>query len=283
MILVDFSQIMYARILDYMATTKQKNADIGIARKVILDSIRMHVSRFKREYGDVVVAFDAETYWRTTVFPHYKFKRKKDREKSGFNWDSIFACRDTLQKEFSAFLPYKVLMVEGCEADDIIGYLANVYGPTDKVMIVSGDKDFAQLQMNPNVKQYSPLLKKQIHDEFPRMTLKQQIIRGDSGDSIPNILSPDDVFVSGKRQSSIMEKKIIVWLNTPVETFCAEGDMLKNFKRNENLIDLRLIPMEVKRLIGHAYQTTLPATRSVFLNYLIANDLKELVESVEDF
>ncbi len=283
MILVDWNQIAYACILDHLAATKQADASVDMVRHILLNTLRSNVKKFKREYGEVVVAFDAKDYWRREFFPHYKANRKKARANSAFNWQSIFACLDMFQEELKKNLLYKVIHIPGCEADDIIGHLTHVYGPQSKIMIISGDKDFVQLQMYPTVHQYSPLLKKQITDQFPKVTLKQHIIRGDSGDGVPNILSPDDVFVTGGRQKPIMEKKLITWLNMPVDTFCIEGDMLKNFKRNETLIDLRNIPIDFKMKINQAYDTTVPANRGVFLQYLVASGLKELTESVEDF
>lgn len=283
MILVDFNQIAYACILDHLASTKQAHASIDMVRHMLLNTIRSHVKKFKRDYGEIVVAMDGEHYWRRDYFPHYKANRKKAREKSPFDWKSIFDCLDILRKELEQHLMYKLLRVDGAEADDIIGYLAALHGPMSKIMIISGDKDFAQLQVHKNVHQFSPLLKKQIVEEFPIAALKQHIIRGDSGDGVPNILSPDDVFVSGGRQKPIMEKKLIDWLNMTPETFCTTGDMLRNYKRNEKMIDLREIPNEMKSKIGLAYETTTHSNRQEFLNYLVASGLRELTECVGDF
>lgn len=283
MILVDWNQIAYACILGHLAATKQAHASIDVVRKMMLNTLRANVKKFKRDYGEVVIAYDAQGYWRTSVFPQYKANRKKNRAKSLFNWPSIYNSLDTLQDELKKNLMYKVLCVEGCEADDIIGYLGNLHAPYEKIMIISGDEDFAQLQVHPNVQQYSPIIKKMIVDKFPKVSLKQKIIRGDFGDGVPNILSPDDVFVTGGRQKPIMEKKIIVWLNTPVEEFCTTGDMLVNFRRNERLIDLSKMPVEIKRQIGTAYETTAHGSRSEFMEYLAAAGLKELIDVVEDF
>jgi len=283
MLLVDFSQISYAVILDFLASTKQKDADLNMVRHMILNSLRSNVKKFKKEYGEVVVCCDSKSYWRRDYFPYYKANRKRNRDKSPFNWESIFTCLDVLKDELKANLLYKILEVEGCEADDIIGYLSHVHGPHSKVMIISGDKDFIQCMVHPNVHQYSPLLKKQITDQFPKVTLKQHIIRGDHGDGVPNILSPDDVFVSGGRQKPIMEKKIITWINMPVETFCTAGDMLRNFKRNETLIDLKQIPSEVQAKIAEAYEGATAHGRGHFMKYLIASGLRDLTAAVEEF
>lgn len=283
MILVDFNQIAYACILEHLASTKQAHASIDIVRYMILNTLRSNVKKFKQEYGEVVIAYDSDTYWRRDFFPHYKANRKKSRDKSPFDWKSIFSSLDILRKELEEHLMYKILGVDGAEADDIIGYLSLLHGPNMKIMIISGDKDFPQLQIHKNVHQYSPLMKKNIVEEFPMARLKQHIIRGDSDDGIPNILSPDDVFVSGGRQKPIMEKKLIDWLNMTPETFCTTGDMLKNYKRNEKLIDLREIPIDIRSKIGLAYESTVHPNRQEFLNYLISTGNRQLVECVGDF
>lgn len=283
MILVDFNQIAYSTILDHMATSKQTEASADLVRHMMLNTLRANVKRFKQQYGEVVVIYDSATYWRKEIFPHYKANRKKHRDKSPFNWASIFNCMNQLRDEFQENLLYKVVCVPGAEADDVIGVLTTLFDATQKVLIVSGDKDFVQLQTHKNVCQYSPLLKKMITDPYPLMTLKQHIIRGDSGDGIPNILSADDVFVSGGRQKPIQEKKIIDWLNKPVEEFCVSGDMLRNYRRNEQLIDLRMIPSDLCHKIGHAYEGTSPRTRTQFFNYLVSTGCKEMLKCIDDF
>lgn len=283
MILIDFSQIMYAAVLQHLATDKTAVLSVDLIRHMALNSLRFNVKKFKSTYGEVVIALDDKHYWRREVFPHYKASRKKTRDASAFNWPEIFTCMDTLKNELRTHAPYKVIQVPGAEADDIIGHLSQVYGPSQKIMVLSGDKDFVQLQTNKNVHQWSPLLKKEISDEFPALSLKQHIIRGDSGDGVPNILSPDDVFVSGGRQKPIMEKKLIDWLNKKPEDFCTSGDMLRNFRRNEMLIDLKNIPATLRQLIGHSFDTTVHANRSQFMDYLAKSGLKELTSSVGDF
>lgn len=283
MILVDINQLAYACILDHLAQTKQPNASIEMVRHMMLNTLRSNVKKFKQTYGEVIVAYDSDSYWRTKEFPHYKASRKKSRANSIFNWKSIHTCLNELKAELQQHLLYKVLCVEGAEADDIIGHLTQLNAPESKVLIISGDKDFVQLQSFPNVSQYSPLVKKMMVDKFPKITLKQHIIKGDSGDGIPNILSPDDVFVSGGRQKPVMEKKLIGWLNMPVEEFCTTEEMKKNFTRNEKLIDLREIPSEIRTKITEAYDTAQHTNRFGFMQYLATHGLRELTESIGDF
>ena len=151
-----------------------------------------------------------------------------------------------------------------------------------KVMILSSDKDFAQLQKNSNIEQYSPILKKVIKEPLPSVQLKQMIIRGDKGDGVPNILSPDTVFTEGGRQKPITEKKIINWLNQDPKEFCNE-EMLRNFKRNELLIDLTKIPEDLSRKIIDTYESAEPNTKQHFMNYMIKFRLKNLIEVIDEF
>jgi hypothetical protein len=67
------------------------------------------------------------------------------------------------------------------------------------------------------------------------------------------------------------------------EEFCTSGDMLRNYRRNEMLIDLRQIPTTLKDEIVLAYEGASHSSRQAFLNYLIASELRELTRSIEDF
>ena len=250
---------------------------------MILNTIRTYVKKFKESHGpEVVIACDNKNYWRRDIFPHYKAGRKKAREASGHDWNTIFECINKIRDELKTYSPYKVIDVETCEADDIIAVLAIRHSVHEKVMILSSDKDFAQLQKYPNVEQYSPILKRFVKEPLPAAQLKQLIIRGDKGDGIPNILSSDDVFVSGGRQKPITEAKIIGWMNQEPKEFCNE-DMFRNFTRNEILIDLTKIPENLKQGIIDTYENAKPASKQKFMNYMIANRLKNLLEVIDEF
>ena len=194
----------------------------------------------------------------------------------------IFECLNKIRDELKENAPYKVIEIDTCEADDIIATLATKYSSNEKVMILSSDKDFAQLQKFKNVDQFSPILKKHIKEELPKLQLKQLIIRGDKTDGIPNILSADDVFVTGGRQKPITNKKIINWLNENPKDFCNE-DMYRNYTRNETLIDLSKVPEELKEKILHSYDTFQVKTKQHFMNYMIKKRLKNLLEVIDEF
>jgi hypothetical protein len=250
---------------------------------MILNTIRTYVKKFKESHGpEVVIACDNKNYWRREIYPHYKSNRKKAREASGHDWNTIFECLNKIRDELRDHSPYKVISVDTCEADDVIATLVQKYSSTQKIMILSSDKDFAQLQRYTNVEQYSPILKKYIKEPLPLLQLKQLIIRGDKGDGIPNILSADDVFVSGGRQKPITETKIIGWMNQEAKDFCNE-EMFRNFSRNEMLIDLTKIPERLTNEILHTYENAIGHSKQDFLNYMIANRLKNLIEVLDDF
>jgi len=282
MIIFDFNQVAISNLMEQIGSSKAA-VDETLVRHMILNTIRTYVKKYKNTHGpEVVIACDNRHYWRRDIFPYYKGMRKKNREATGHDWSSIFECLGKIKQELKDSSPYKVLDIETCEADDIIAVLAMKYSSTQKIMILSSDKDFAQLQKFPNVEQYSPILKKVIKEPLPAAQLKQLIIRGDKGDGIPNILSPDNCIVDGIRQKAITEAKIINWMNQSPEEFCTD-EMLRNYKRNEMLIDLTMIPEKLKTLILDTFDNTKPKTKQEFINYMIANRLMNLIQVIDEF
>jgi 5'-3' exonuclease len=282
MIIFDFNQVAISNLMEQIGSSKTP-VDESLVRHMILNTIRTYVKKFKDSHGpEIVIACDNKKYWRREIFPHYKAGRKKAREASGHDWSTIFDCLNKIRDELKVNSPYKVLDVDSAEADDIIAVLALKYSATQKIMILSSDKDFAQLQKYPNVEQFSPILKKAIKEPLPSAQLKQLIIRGDKSDGIPNILTKDDVFVTGGRQKPITEVKIIGWMNQEPKEFCNE-DMLRNYARNEMLIDLTKIPESLKEAILHTYDEVKGRTKQEFMNYMIANRLKNLLEVIDEF
>lgn len=282
MIIFDYNQVAISNLMEQIGSSKTA-VDETLVRHMILNTIRTYVKKYKESYGpEIVIACDSKNYWRRSIFPHYKAGRKKARQASGHDWNTIFDCLNKIRDELKLYSPYKVVEVETCEADDIVAVLTMKYSATQKIMILSSDKDFAQLQKFSNVEQYSPILKKVLKEPFPAAQLKQLIIRGDKGDGIPNILSADDCFVTATRQKAITETKIIVWMNQEPKDFCNDL-MLRNFSRNETLIDLTKIPDNLKESILHTYESAKGHSKQDFMNYMIANRLKNLINVIDEF
>jgi len=279
MILVDLNQVLLAGLMAQIANQKGK-LDEHLIRHMVLNIIRTHVKNFKTEYGEVVLCCDNRKYWRKEYFPFYKANRKKTREKSSLDWHLIFDMLAKFKQELKENFPYKVLDVEGAEADDIIGTLVPRHAAHEKILIISSDGDFLQLQQNHNVKQYNPSQKKYVISPNPIMDLKEKIIRGDKGDGIPNVLSSSDCFVRDLRQTPITQKVLDKLMG---ESYLEQTETIKaNFVRNATLIDLSFIPVEIKEKIINTYEETKPA-KGKLLNYFIEYKLKNLMEVIEEF
>ena len=226
MIIIDYNGIAIANIM-----VQKLAIDENIIRHMILNSIRMYRTKFNKEYGEVVICSDAGGNWRKQVFPQYKASRKKTRDKSSVDWDEVFRITSMVREEIRENFPYKVMYVENAEADDIIATLCKHFCNDDKIMIVSGDKDFIQLQKYSNVQQYSPILKKYVNGHDPDTYIKEHILKGDTSDGVPNVLSSDNTFVDGLRQRPLGKKKIENWLDINIDDL--QDEVKRNYQRNE--------------------------------------------------
>ena len=282
MILVDLNQVLLSGLMAQIAGKKGVKLEENLIRHMILNILRMHIRNFRKEYGEVVLCCDNRNYWRKEFFPFYKAGRKKTREKSDLDWHLIFDMLAKFKVELRENFPYKVIDVEGAEADDIIGTLVPRHAPHENILILSSDGDFLQLQTyGKNVKQYNPSLKKYVVSENPVMELKEKIIRGDKGDGIPNIYSPSDCFVRDLRQKPITKGALEKLLR---EAYTDQDATIQaNWMRNATLIDLTFIPVEIKEKIINSYEETKPASRQKLLNYFIEYKLKNLLDVIEDF
>ena len=153
----------------------------------------------------VVIVFDGVggSSARRNLFPAYKANRNTSRMTNY----SIFSSKDEEQEsinnqisrliQYLQCLPVTVISIDGLEADDIIGYLANKFQKhesTQKVTIMSADKDFLQL-VSDKVHCYSPTKKKiytpkDVLEEFGVSSnnfLNYKILMGDQSDNIPGI------------------------------------------------------------------------------------------------
>ena len=289
MIIVDYSGIALASIII------NKTFDEQLIRHMILNSLRMYRTRYKEEYGELVLAVDASNNWRRKAFPQYKASRKKTQKQSDFDWSRAFTILNEVREEIAENFPYTVIRVDGCEADDIIGTLVtrhpdqnNDFNP-EKIMIVSSDRDFLQLQKYKYVRQFSPLLKKELIEENPRLYLQTHIIKGDKGDGVPNVLSDDNVFVEGFRQTPMSKKKIDNIIEDLQSSFgpSLNAPWYRNYCRNKKLIDLTETPQDLRREIINNFMADKPDTRwarrgKVF-PYLVDKRCNELIKSVQEF
>ena len=279
MIIVDVNQIMISNLMVQINGRQAVDLNEEFVRHMILNSLRAHNKKFRKEYGQMVIACDSSNVWRRQAFPNYKAGRKANRAKSEHNWEFIFDVLAKIKKEIKDFLPYKVIAVDTAEADDIIAALCRRI--KEKILILSGDKDFIQLH-NEKIRQYNPVLNKFVgKDENPSLYIREHILKGDRSDGIPNILSDDNVFIEGRRQTPLTKKKIEAWVNEVVPTF--NDVQQKNYERNRQLIDLNCIPKELESNINREFDNVEVATRDKILGYFINKKLKTLIESIDEF
>jgi 5'-3' exonuclease len=287
MIILDLNQVMISNLMAQIGNYTNTSIEENLFRHMVLNSIRSLKQKFYND-GELIIACDAKQSWRRDIFPHYKANRKKHRENSEIDWSNVFNLLNKIKEELRVFFPYRVIQVEGAEADDVISSLVYEFGTflnnstSEMIVIVSGDKDFRQLHKFSNVIQYDPVNKKFIKEESPEKYLKELIICGDRGDGIPNVLSDDDVFIRGVRQKPVTAKKLKTWLEQDPCEFL-DDNVESNYQRNLKLIDLSFTPNSIKEKVIEEYCNQKDKPRDKIFNYMINNKMKVLIEHINEF
>ncbi len=284
MILVDMNQVTLSNLMVQLGGNK--NVEPDFVRHMVLNSLRSYRSKFQGEFGELVLCYDNKTNWRRDYFPNYKHSRRKGRKESKLDWNNIFDTLHMIKDELTEFFPYKVLEVDNAEADDIIAsvvfHVASEPKNYEKVLILSSDKDFIQLQKYNFVSQYSPMQKKYVNGIDPTTYIKEHILKGDRGDGVPNFLSPDNTFVDELRQRPMSKRKLEAWIDLEPSDYCNE-EMMRNYQRNRTLIDLSYIPDDIKEKCTQTFLDAPEGSRKHLLNYFIKKKLKSLMENIGDF
>lgn len=278
MILVDLNQTVLSNLMQQINITKNEKVEENFLRHMILASLRSYKTKFEFRFGKMIICNDTSNYWRKDYFPNYKVNRKKSQEKSILDWNVIFELLNKIKDEIRENFPWQYISVPRCEADDIIAVLAKEYAKTEEVLIVSGDKDFLQLQRYPNISQYSPVKKGFMKEAFPNSFLKEKIIYGDPGDGIPNIASDDDTFLLGKRQGRVTADAIKWALNE-----AATSRYRRNFERNKYLIDFDCIPENISKSILEKKDDPPKGSEEKTIRYLQKNNLKVLLKAYGEY
>ncbi len=280
MILIDFNQIALSNILKFMSM-KGSQLELNGIRFMILNSIRAYNVKFKKDYGDIIICADHRS-WRKEFFPYYKAQRTEWKENSDLDWNLIFESLNQIRDEIDQFLPYKVIHIEGAEADDIIGTISHYKGSEeliigDRILIISGDKDYIQLQKYANVQCFNPISKSFINHNNPEDYLFEHIVKGDKGDGVPNILSDDNSIILRIRQKAITTKRLNEMKNNLVLS------TTRNFIRNKTLIDLSQTPTNIKNKIIEKFDEINSKNRSKLLDYFMKNSLRLMLDKINDF
>jgi 5'-3' exonuclease len=283
MILIDFSNVLIANLHAQFGLQNLREVEEDLLRHMILNTLRSIRVKFRNQ-GELVIACDGRS-WRREVFPYYKANRDSSKKKSDIDWRKIFEVFTKIREEVRENLPYRVVSGPGAEADDVISAIVTRHGSdsplvsnADRIVIVSPDKDFGQLHRFTNVSQWDPIRKREISIPDPVDYLLEHVIRGDSGDGVPNVLSDDDTFVvPGKRQKTMTAKRLeALKREVPEEVF-------PKYERNQRLIDLSKAPREVTEKVLESFESEAGKGRTKIFDYFREKRLRNLLESIQEF
>jgi hypothetical protein len=297
MILIDYSQVALAAILTFQRELKGSESEVkNLIRHVTLSTIKSYKKKYGKEYGEIVICCDGRKYWRKEFFANYKGMRKSNREKSDLDWGLIFDTLNEMRQDIAQHFPWKVMHIDRAEADDIIAVLTKhlqenelvqqgLIEEPQKILILSSDKDFKQLQLYDTVKQWSPMQKKYVtatQREIIEYKI-EHIVKGDAGDGVPNILSKDDVFMNAERQKPVSAKRLQEFFDNGF-TACRNDEERRNWHRNSTLVDFQHIPEDVSKMILDSYISNKPTgDKMTVMNYLMENRCRLLLDELEDF
>ena len=285
MMIMDYSQIAISSVMVEANNGEEFSEDL--LRHIILNTIRNIRNKFSNEHNELVIACDGPNYWRKEAFPYYKASRKDARNKSGLDWKKLFDSISTIREEIKENFRYKVIRIDGAEADDIIAALCKEYGTIigsgkEDILILSGDKDFGQLHKYSNVSQYDPIRSKKIKVDNPTDFLHDHIIRGDRSDGIPNILSDSDTFVTDKRQKVLTKKRYQEIYQKISDVSFDDDTILENYHRNKKLIDLEERPQYIDIAVKKEYDLQVNKNSNL-INYFMDKKLRNLMEHIGEF
>lgn len=304
MIIVDLSQVLIGTVhLHAKDIARFNNGDSsGLIKHLLLNTLLSYKKKYGEKYGNVILAADSKSYWRKSIFPAYKGHRARMRDASDFDWDLIFKIINELKDDIRENFTFKLLEIDGAEADDIIAVLCEWSQENDlardglfdsepqPVLIVSSDGDFISLQKYSNVSQFSPLSGKFVKPKTnAREHLIEKIVRGDGGDNIPNMFTPDDWAIkriSGEetyRAKNVKPERLQDFLNRGYDA-CVNDTERAGYERNKMLIDFECIPLQLKETIINSFVNyKMNGSKNKIMNYLIKNRLKNLIQDLGAF
>lgn len=154
----------------------------------------------------VILTFDGKggSKSRQNIYAGYKADRAKNKIRLNRAYTDMMNEEDeqvSMRRQMVALaellthLPVTIMLYDGIEADDVMGYIATqLRQDGEKVVLMSSDKDFLQL-VNKDVSVYSPSKKKiynipEVVEEFgihPHNFINFRMIDGDKSDSIGGI------------------------------------------------------------------------------------------------
>jgi hypothetical protein len=302
MILVDLSQTIISNIIVHFKNELKKNSPDAkrLIKHSTLNTLLSYKKKYGAEFGELVLACDGKSYWRRDFFPAYKGHRKHAREESDMDWGLVFETINELKEDIREYFKFKVIEVDGAEADDVIACLVKYSqdnelvqeglfdGEPQKILICSADQDFVQLQKYPNVKQYSIIQKKWLKESNVTKFLVEHVCHGDDSDNIPNILTPDSWAITRSkgekppRANSV--KKTFIDDFKLIDFDNADEKIKRNYIRNRTLIDFDFIPSNIYNSVIAKYQGyESKGNKTKLMSYFMSNGMKLLFAEINNF
>lgn len=277
-----------------MATFKPEDIktfeeSLPLIRHLMISVTLQKVNKFRKnkELDDVVLCYDtkgSKGYWRKKVYPSYKDNRGKNRDASKWNFDVIYQCLDIVQNEMAEIFPYKTIIIDRVEADDIIAALAMEYGKDCEIVILSRDGDFLQLQQYGNVKQWDSYADKWVMPKYgsSQQDLLFKAIKGDKKDNIASIKCFENHYTREpfERAKPISSKELTEWMTDPEEI---PEEYKERFEQNLDALDFSRIPDDIRAEILDIYRNKQPANGRKMYNYMVKNGLTKLLETIQQF
>jgi 5'-3' exonuclease len=206
-----------------------------------------HLLRFVCKFNakELIIAVDGVEPWRRKVYKQYKANRAKMRDDSSLDWDEFFNIYNEYLDDLKEHLPYKIIKLKYCEADDTIAVLAK---RLDDVIILSNDSDYTQLTQD-HIRIYSPHKKIFVEKQPDFVTI--HALRGLKKDNIQNILTPLDW--DGKTKTPQFGEKKAKQVMEHLDAWLVQNKLEMRFETLKKLIDFDFIPDYLVNLINEAY------------------------------
>jgi len=259
----------------------------------------------------VVIVFDGVggSNARRNLFPDYKANRNVNRMTNYSIFQSKAEEQESINNQMERLiqylkcLPVTVISIDGLEADDIIGYLANkfqAYDETQQVTIMSADKDFLQL-VSPKVSLYSPTKKKvyapkDVLEEYGVSSINfinYKILMGDSSDNIPGItglgpkkltkLFPELTGANHVTLDSIIEKSAELISENKLYLSVVERSRQLYINQQLMLLNGEFLSPENKQLVKDAFNNSFELNIPIFLQLYHNDKLGESIPNVQSW
>lgn len=268
-LVIDYSNLIHRTINTAVKDDKYCSDNYALWKSYVMVGKSAHDGIFgmiqKHKPDRVIIALDEKLTWRKEMFDDYKAHRGAIRKKSKVDYEEFFKISDKFLDEMAKVFKNIIFWgVEKCEADDLIAVIAKDIHKDAKVIIASSDKDFFQLQVNPNVSQYCPLKREFRVCPNPELDLRIKLLCGDRKDNVPGVK-----FRTGpKTAEKILKEGLDDFLDS-------EEGLRDKYILNRKLIDFNYIPEDIHQNIldDYAKIEVGDVDQASFFNFFIRNKL----------